>query len=123
MSDVETVDLGAPNEVRTYPHGKLEIFQIGGQTFGRATYEPGWHWREEVGGGAEWCYVHHVGVALSGALHLRLEDGSEAEITSGRAYSIPPGHDGWVVSEEPWIAFDTVDPDQVSTVLALVRKR
>ena len=104
------VDLGTPDEVRTFSHGKFEIFRVGGQTFGRATYEPGWHWRDDVGAGAEWCRIHHVGVALTGRLRLRLEDGSEAEIQSGRAYSIPPGHDGWVVSDEPWTTIDYLGP-------------
>src|SRR5262245_59528996 len=121
MSDVQTRDLGAPDGVRTFPHGRLEIFRVGGQTFARANYEPGWHWRDDVGAGAEWCRIHHVGVALSGTLHLRLDDGTETEIESGRAYSIPPGHDGWVVSKEPWVAFDTIDPDQVTAILEFVR--
>ena len=110
MSSVESLDLAAPDEVRTYRKGKLEIFRIGGQTFARPTYEPGFHWRDDAGAGAEWCRVHHVGVALTGTLHVRLEDGSEYEVHSGSAFSIPPGHDGWVVSDEPWVTIDYLGP-------------
>jgi hypothetical protein len=109
MSAVQTTDLGTPDEVRTYHKGKLEIYRIGGQTFARPTYEPGFHWRDDAGAGVEWCRVHHVGIALTGTLHVRLEDGSEYEVRSGSAFSIPPGHDGWVIGNEPWTTIDTVD--------------
>jgi len=110
MTAVETLDLGTPTEVRTFHRGRLEIYRVGGQTFARAHYEPGWHWREDASAGDEWCSVHHVGFALSGALRIRLTDGTETVIESGRAYSIPPGHDGTVVSDEPWTTIDYVGP-------------
>lgn len=112
MSSIESKDLGTPDDVRSFPHGRFEIFRVGGQTFGRARYEPGWHWKDDVGPavGSEWCQVHHVGVALSGKLGLRLSDGTETELESGRAYSIPPGHDGWVIGDEPWETIDYLGP-------------
>lgn len=33
-----------PDEVRTFPKGKLELVNIGGAVVGRATFEPGWKW-------------------------------------------------------------------------------
>jgi class 3 adenylate cyclase len=35
-----------------------------------------------------------------------MEDGTEFEIHSDAAYDIPPGHDGWVIGDEPWVTFD-----------------
>ena len=33
-----------PDEVRSFPKGKLELVTIGGALIGRATFEPGWKW-------------------------------------------------------------------------------
>ena len=56
---------------------------------------PGTHFPEHHHGGAEECYV------VSGSLHVKHEDGSEGDVTSGNVYRIAPGHDAWVVGNEP----------------------
>jgi quercetin dioxygenase-like cupin family protein len=50
--------------------------------------------------------MHHRTFVLSGRLHLRLNDGTEAEVGAGDVVVIPPGHDAWVVGDEPVVAFD-----------------
>ena len=57
-----------PDEVREMPFGRFELITLGGQTIGRATYQPGWRWSEHVGPGLglERCPVEHVGIVLSG---------------------------------------------------------
>ena len=43
---------------------------------------------------------------------VRMNDGSEAEFGPGDVGSIPPGHDAWVVGDEPFISIDFGDvPD------------
>lgn len=32
------------DEIRTFEHGSFELVSLGGQTVGRASYEPGWIW-------------------------------------------------------------------------------
>ena len=44
---------------------------------------------------------------LSGHLHIEMGDGSTMDCVAGGSYDIPPGHDGWVVGEVPWVAIDT----------------
>ncbi len=34
------------------------------------------------------------------------EDGSEAEAVPGAVYVIEPGHDAWVVGDEPFVGFE-----------------
>jgi hypothetical protein len=34
------------------------------------------------------------------------EDGSETRIGPGDGYVIQPGHDAWVVGDEPWVTVD-----------------
>jgi quercetin dioxygenase-like cupin family protein len=43
----------------------------------------------------------HTGVVLSGQWHFEMDDGSSFDLEPGDAYAIPPGHDAWVVGDEP----------------------
>lgn len=108
MARVSFKALGDPDEVRRMPKGTLEIYTLGEIVIGRTIWEPGWHWAEDVRpiAGTALCQYHHVGVSLQGTLGLRMEDGSTAEIGPGNVFDIPPGHDGWVVGDEPWISYD-----------------
>ena len=51
-----------PDEVRELTLGRFEILRLAGQTFGRATYQPGWKWSEHVGRalGKACCDVEHL---------------------------------------------------------------
>jgi mannose-6-phosphate isomerase-like protein (cupin superfamily) len=95
--------LGSPDEIRTFDRGGAEIVKVAGTTIGRYTFEPGWRWSESVKpiAGTDSCRVHHVGYVVSGRLHVATEDGGEAELAPGDAYEIEPGHDAWVVGDEP----------------------
>jgi quercetin dioxygenase-like cupin family protein len=48
----------------------------------------------------------HTGYQVSGRLHVKLDDGTEKEYAPGDAYVIPPGHDAWVVGDEPVVMVD-----------------
>ena len=52
------------------------------------------------------CQYHHLGVTLSGRLRVQMPDGTELEIGPGDVFEIPPGHDAWVIGEEPWVSVD-----------------
>jgi class 3 adenylate cyclase len=71
-------------------------------------FEPGWRWSEHVKPivGTESCQVHHLGYAVSGHLHVEMTDGASLEVIGGDAFEIPPGHDAWVVGDEPWVSVD-----------------
>jgi hypothetical protein len=38
------------------------------------------------------------------------EDGTEQEIRAGQAYVIEPGHNAWVVGDEPFVGFEFEAP-------------
>ena len=78
--------------------------QLGEQTIGRATVQPGWRWSTHVQPlvGTSSCMVRHIGLVMHGRLHLRMDDGAELEIGPDEVFDIPPGHDAWVIGEEPW---------------------
>jgi class 3 adenylate cyclase len=109
MARLQKRNLAKPSEVRSVGRGQLEIVEFGDTTIGRMRYEPGWRWSEDLKPlvGGEWCQIRHVGVVLSGHFHVEMEDGATMELLRDDVYEIPPGHDGWVVGDEPWISIDS----------------
>jgi len=103
-----------PDEVRTFEKGKFEIVQIAGMTIGRATYEPGWRWSLHVGPaiGASSCSVEHVGIVVSGCATAAMDDGTITELRSGDVFHIAPGHDSWVVGDEPYVSLHFFGADR-----------
>jgi quercetin dioxygenase-like cupin family protein len=95
-----------PDETRTFPKGKFEIIHIAGMTIGRATYEPGWRWSEHVGAatGSRECQIEHVGLVVSGKATAAMTDGTVYEMNAGDLFYVPPGHDSWVVGDEPYVS-------------------
>lgn len=95
-----------PDEVRTFEKGKFELVRIGGMTIGRATYEPGWKWSTHVGAklGKKSCDVEHVGLVMAGRATAAMDDGRVFEMKSGDVFYIAPGHDSWVVGDEPYVS-------------------
>ena len=79
----------------------------GGQV-GRYTFQPGWKWSECVkpAVGTDSCQVEHVGYCIAGKVHVSYADGIEADITAGEVYRIGPGHDAWVVGNEPMVSVE-----------------
>jgi class 3 adenylate cyclase len=105
---MQAKSLDDPDEVRPTPFGRVDIYNLDDVVIGRMVFQPGWHWAEHVQplAGTTLCQYHHVGVCISGRLANRMEDGTTHEIGAGMVYEIPPGHDGWVVGDEEWVAFD-----------------
>ena len=95
-----------PDEVRTFEKGTFELVHIGGMTIGRATYQPGWRWSEHVGRtlGKTSCDVEHVGMVVSGCATAAMNDGRIFEMRAGDLFFIEPGHDSWVVGDEPYVS-------------------
>ncbi|HKE13384.1 MAG TPA: cupin domain-containing protein [Kofleriaceae bacterium] len=106
MLEVVLKRFDEPDEVRRFEKGTFELVHIGGMTIGRATYQPGWRWSEHVGRGlgATSCVVEHVGIVLSGRATAAMDDGSVIEMRAGDIFHIPPGHDSWVVGDEPYVS-------------------
>jgi hypothetical protein len=82
--------------------------EVAGHTIGRAVFEPGWKWSENVKpiAGTDSCQVLHTGYYVSGRLHVRMDDGTEMECGPGDAYMTPPGHHAWVVGDGPVVSVD-----------------
>jgi class 3 adenylate cyclase len=97
-----------PDEVRAVEKARIELVELGDLAIGRAVFEPGWRWSDHVKPivGTESCQVHHLGYVVSGHLHVEMTDGASLEVMGGDAFEIPPGHDAWVIGDEPWVSVD-----------------
>jgi quercetin dioxygenase-like cupin family protein len=113
MLDVILKRFEQPDEIRTFEKGKFEVVRLGGMTLGRATYEPGWKWSEHVGRavGAKSCSVEHIGMVLSGRATAAMDDGQVVEMRAGDVFYIAPGHDSWVVGDEPYVSIHVMGAD------------
>lgn len=103
----------SPSETREFEKGRFELVQIGGMTVGRATYEPGWKWSEHVGAatGEKLCQVEHIGLVISGQAAVLMDDGTEQVMGPGDLFHVPPGHDSWVVGDEPYVSLHFLGAD------------
>lgn len=108
MANTYVRSFDSPDEQTDFPGGILELISMGALTFGRETFRPGWRWSKDIKplAGTERCEFHHVGYQVSGRLVCQDRDGTETEIGPGDIYDTPPGHDMWVVGDEPCIAID-----------------
>jgi hypothetical protein len=106
--NTEHVSFGSPDEVRKFPHGRVEIVKVGGAEIGRLVLEPGWRWSNDVKpiAGTELCEAPHMQYHVSGRLHVRMADDTEFEAGPGDVSSLPQGHDAWVVGTEPAVVVD-----------------
>lgn len=100
--------MASPDGTKTFEGTLVQVVKIGDATVHRNTFQPGWRWSKNVGptAQADRCHVHHVGYILSGTLRVASDDGNETEIGAGEAYEIQPGHDGWVVGDEPVMSIE-----------------
>jgi hypothetical protein len=106
MLDVILKRFEQSDEVRTFEKGRFEVVHVGGMAIGRATYEPGWKWSDHVGRalGAKSCAVEHVGMVIAGRATAAMDDGRVFELKAGDIFYIAPGHDSWVVGNEPYVS-------------------
>lgn len=97
-----------PEGIRELPLLTMSLARIGSHTIGRGVVQPGWHWAEHLAPvmQTDSCPVHHVQVLLSGRFAVRMDDGEEVEFAPGDVMDVPPGHDAWVVGDEPALLLD-----------------
>ena len=101
--------LDNPDETRDFEQGKLQTATVGDFKVARAVLQPGWKWSEHVKPLAqtESCQVRHTGYVVSGQMKVVMaDDRSEVDLGPGDAYVLEPGHDAWVVGNEPFVGVD-----------------
>ncbi|GGG51684.1 hypothetical protein [Hymenobacter glacieicola] len=74
----------------------------------RVVYPAGFRWSKDLKPvlGTELCQHAHVGFLAAGRLAIQYADGTQEEYAAPQVVAIAPGHDGWVVGEEPAILIE-----------------
>ena len=94
-----------PDEFRTMPNGngRGAVVNVGDMVVVRGELQPGWRWSNDLRPivGTASCEFQHTGIMLAGCLHIEMVDGTAVDLKPGDVYIIPPGHDAWVVGDEP----------------------
>lgn len=108
MTQMVKKNFDAPDETRPIAKGKVDIVNFGDLQPMRTTFEPGWRWSESIKPivKTDSCQIQHLTYVISGRLAVRMDDGSEIEFGPGDVGMIPPGHDAWVVGNEPVVGID-----------------
>src|SRR6188474_1230943 len=108
MPRLQSKSFDAPDQTRSVARASLKLVHIGEVAVGHAVWQPGWRWSVDLKpiAGTASCENHHLGYALSGALEVQTDAREELVIRGGRAYEIPPGHDAWVVGDEPFVTVE-----------------
>lgn len=103
MTGLVVKSLNKPEETRTFEKGRVELATLGGAAVGRLRVEPGWRWSTHVKPIAKTnsCEAPHFQYHIRGTIHVKMDDGTERDIGPGEISLVPPGHDAWVVGNEP----------------------
>jgi len=109
MPQVIINSLDGDGEVREFiAHGRAIIGSAGAAALVKGTFEPGWRYSTDVGpiSGSTTCQTRHLGYVLSGTMRVRMDDGTEHDVTAGDLFDLPAGHDAWVIGNEAVVMVD-----------------
>ncbi|HTJ27785.1 MAG TPA: cupin domain-containing protein [Candidatus Limnocylindria bacterium] len=110
LHSVQKKNFSKPDETRSFTHGKLDIVQVGETAIGKATFQPGWRWSQDVKPIAQTdsCQAEHLGYVISGTMTVAMDDGTRLTFGPGDVMAIPPGHDAWIEGNDVMEVVDFV---------------
>ncbi|HEX5824145.1 MAG TPA: adenylate/guanylate cyclase domain-containing protein [Candidatus Limnocylindrales bacterium] len=108
MPRLQRKSFARPDRARILGSGRVELVDLDETVVGRVTLPAGWRWSIDVQPAVQTssCQTRHVSYAISGTLHVVMDDGTELDIRGGDIHEIPPGHEAWVVGDEPYVAVE-----------------
>ena len=109
MTDADTLVAAIPGAERRDIGGvQLEVVRAGEGRVKRVIYPPGWRWSTHMKSvsGTQLCMHAHVGFLARGQVHVEFADGCTVELSAPQVVSIAPGHDSWVVGNEPAVLIE-----------------
>jgi hypothetical protein len=95
-------------ERRDIGHVRLEVGRAGAARVKRMIYPVGFRWSVDMkpSVGTDLCMHAHVGFLARGEIHVEYADGCIVEHKAPQVVAIEPGHDGWVVGNEPVVLIE-----------------
>jgi hypothetical protein len=109
VADLEVKNVAEPDETRPFAgKGSAAVVNVAGHPVLYGTFEPGWRWSEHLKpiAGTDSCQATHLLYCLSGRMRVETSSGEQGEIGPGDVAAIEPGHDAWVVGDEPCVTVD-----------------
>ncbi|MFD5147691.1 cupin domain-containing protein [Streptomyces sp. NPDC058401] len=110
MTGIVRRGFDSADETRRFEDGKgrLDLLDTAGGPVGRAVFEPGWQWSQHIKpiAGTDSCQAAHVGYIVSGRMKVVMDDGDSIEARPGDFIQIDPGHDAWVLGDDPCVVLD-----------------
>jgi hypothetical protein len=93
---------------RDVGHVRVEAGRAGEARVKRMIYPPGFRWSVDMKPvvGTDYCMHAHVGFLARGRIHIEYADGCLVECKAPQVVAIDPGHDGWVVGNEPVVLIE-----------------
>ncbi len=90
-------------ESRKIGGAQIDVVRTGACRVKRVIYPPGFRWSKDMKAivGTDLCMHAHVGFLVRGQIHIQYADGCTLEFAAPQAVAIEPGHDGWVMGDEP----------------------
>ena len=87
---------------------QVDVAQAGTGRIKRVIYQPGFRWSTHMKGkvGTDLCMHADVCFIARGRIGVRYGDGTTAEFAAPQVVAIEPGHDGWVVGDEPAVLIE-----------------
>jgi hypothetical protein len=95
-------------EHRYVGHVRLDVGRAGAARIKRMIYPPGFRWSVDMKPvvGTKLCMHGHAGFLAKGRIHIEYADGCIIEHKAPQIIAIEPGHDGWVVGNEPVVMIE-----------------
>ena len=87
---------------------RLDVGRAGAARVKRMVYPVGFRWSVDMKPvvGTDLCMHAHVGFLARGEIHVEYADGCIVEHKAPQILAIEPGHDGWVVGQEPVVLIE-----------------
>jgi len=109
MEEVDVL-LAPVKGARRHEAGGVQIDMVpaAGCNVKRLIYPVGFRWSKHMKPqvGTDFCMHAHVGFLARGAIHMEFPDGCILDYKAPQVICIEPGHDGYVVGDEPAVVIE-----------------
>jgi hypothetical protein len=87
---------------------QVDVFHSGAARVKRMIYPAGFSWATHLSDamGSKFCMHAHVGFMAHGQINVRFADGCVKEYKAPQFVAVEPGHEGWVVGNEPAVLIE-----------------
>jgi hypothetical protein len=86
----------------------IDVVRVGGVRVKRVLYPPGFRWSTHMKPvvGTTHCQHAHVGFLAQGHVQGTYADGCSFDLRAPGTVALDPGHDAWVVGDEPAVLIE-----------------